>query len=221
MRVRSSTDLWARVRAEWRIKLGLLVGLTTGFCAIYLYLGHHVWFPVRRVPMTFVDRWAGFDRRWVWVYQSAYLLTSTLPWLATTREQLRRYVVGFSLLVSVCFACYLFLPTRVPRPPAGAGGGMYRLLLMYDGPFNAFPSLHGGFLYLTIAFAWRVYGRPRAAIVGLIAAWSVLILWSTLEIREHYAVDLVSGVALAALCDWAAWRSSRRTVCEKSHGGSR
>lgn len=204
-------SLWARVTTLWRTKLALLVVLTAGFCATYIYLAHHAFFPVRDLPLLWIDRVAGFDPRWVWVYQSVYLLTGTLPWLATTREQLRRYVIGFLLLTSVCFTIYLFFPTHVPRPVVEAPGGMYWLLLTYDGPYNALPSLHAGFLYYTLRFARRVYGRPAWHVSVVILIWSAVILWATLATKEHYAVDLLVGIALAAVCDWAAWRSRPRS----------
>lgn len=211
--------VWQRVRAHWRLKLLMLVGLTISFCGPYLFLAHNAFFPVNELPLTVLDRLAGFDTRWVWVYQSVYLLTGTLPWLATQREQLRRYLIGFVLLTSVCIVIYIFWPIRVPRPVVEDAGGMYWLLLCYDGPYNALPSLHAGFLYYTLAFARRVYGPPPVGVaVGLIG-WAVLILWSTLATKEHYAVDLAAGIALAVVCDMAAWSRMFRRTADASHIG--
>ncbi len=210
-----------RLATHWRLKLFMLIALTTCFCGPYVFLAHHAFFPVRELPLAALDRLAGFDPRWVWVYQSVYLLTATLPWLATTRAELKTYLVGFTFLASVCFLFYLFCPIIVPRPVTDHASGMYRLLLAYDGPYNAFPSLHAGFLYLTLAFARRVYGRIPLATTMFLFTWSALILWSTLVTKEHYVVDLVAGIALAAGCDAAAWSSRFRSVAAKSHFGLR
>ncbi len=195
--------------------------LTTVFCVPYVFLAHHVFFPVRTLPLLAPDRWAGFNVRWVWVYQSIYLLTATLPWLATRREQLQKYLGGFALLTAISFAIYVFFPVIVPRPTVAEANGVYGLLLSYDGPYNAMPSLHAGFLYYTLAFAWRVYERPPRWAVVVLAGWALLILWSTLATKEHYLLDLIAGVALAAVCDVAAWSRMRRSTGEKSAGGSR
>ena len=218
---KSSINLPMRLRTCFAFKATLLVGLTILFCVPYIYLAHHAFFPVHDFTLSSIDKWAGFDTRWVWVYQSIYLLTGSLPWLATHRTQLWNYVYGFSGLVIVCFAIYLFLPIKVPRPPVSNPTGMYALLLFYDGPYNAFPSLHAGFLYYTFAFAVRVYGRPRLPIsIGLIT-WAILILWATLATKEHYFVDLAAGIMLAAFFDAAAWSRIWRRIGSKSHEGSK
>lgn len=218
---KSSISLGRRVRACWRLKLALLAGLTTAFCVPYVFLAHHAFFPVRSLPLLWIDRRAGFDPDWVWVYQSVYLLTGTLPWLATSREQLMRYVRGFIALATISFAIYVFFPVQIPRPFTADPTGLYWLLLLYDGPYNAIPSLHAGFLYYTLAFARRVFGPPPTWIAMVLISWSLLILWSTLATKEHYAVDLVAGIALAVVCDLAAWRSRLISVGEKSHAGVR
>src|SRR6266516_2824865 len=103
----SSTDgrltIADRLTTHWRLKLLMLIALSICFCGPYVFLAHCGLFPARDLPLTAVDRLAGFDPRWVWVYQSIYLLTATLPWLATTRADLKTYLIGFTLLVSACF----------------------------------------------------------------------------------------------------------------------
>src|SRR5438045_5796065 len=89
----ASASIATRVRSCWRLKAALLVALTALFCVPYAYLAHHASFAAHDLPLLPPDRWAGFDPRWVWVYQSIYLLTGTLPWLATRKAQLANYVI--------------------------------------------------------------------------------------------------------------------------------
>lgn len=218
---KSSISLRERVTACWRLKLGLLVGLTLVFCVPYVYLAHHAFFPVRTLPLWPIDEWAGFRPGWVWVYQSVYLLTGSLPWLAKDWAELKRYLVGFAMLAGVSFLIYVFMPVAAPLPRVERPAGLYWVLRQYDGPYNAMPSLHAGFLYYTLAFARRVFGRPPAWVSIGVLGWAILILWSTLVTKEHYFVDLPAGIALAAVCDWAAWRSSVASRGEKSQAGLR
>lgn len=217
----SSTDLARRLSLLWPLKAFLLLALTVLFCLPYLYLGHHAFFRIHIPASLPIDRWAGYDPRWVWAYQSVYLLTSTLPWLATCRDQLRRYVNGFAFLSATCLLVYVFFPTACPRPPVTAPSGMYSLLLFYDGPYNAFPSLHAGFLYYTLAFALRVCPRPPQLAIAILIPWSLLILWATLATKEHYFIDLPAGIALAVVADRAAWSKIRLNLASKSHPGSK
>jgi membrane-associated phospholipid phosphatase len=215
----SSDSLLGRLLAAWQIKVGLTLAVTVLFCVPYIFLAHHAFFPVRTLPLTSLDRWAGFDLRWVWVYQSVYFFTGALPWLCRTREQLRTYLHGFLVLVVPCFLIYLLFPVAAPRPVVSEAPWMYRLLLSYDGPYNAMPSLHAGFMYLNIALVFRVVERVRPWAAAGMIGWALLILWSTLATKQHYALDLLAGIVLAMLADWVAWRKSRSSQSSSDHAG--
>lgn len=215
----SSSELRNRLVALWRIKLLLLIGLTLVFTVPYVYLAHNALFPARILPMTWIDQAAGFDPQWVWIYQSVYLLTASLPWLADERAHLKRYLIGFATLAAVSFAIFVFLPTRCPRSDLEHATGMYRLLLLYDGPYNAMPSLHVGFLFFTLCFVRRIQAPISRIFWWTLIVWSASIAWSTLAVKQHYAVDLVAGVALAWASDWAAWSNTFRISGRTSQSG--
>jgi membrane-associated phospholipid phosphatase len=210
-----------RLTRLWQLKLALMACVLVVFCAPYIYLAHHPIFPVHTLPLTALDRAAGFDVRWVWVYQSIYLLTGTIPLLAIHWHELRRFLVGFAWLVGSAFVFFVFWPVAVPRPVVESPGWLYAMLLSYDGPYSAFPSLHAGFLYYNLAFARRIIpGMSRPAFAVLVV-WALLILWATLATKQHYAIDLLGGIALAIGADVLAWRSSARTTESNPGPGSR
>lgn len=219
MPAESFNELSVRFAALWKTKLALLAGLTVGFSIPYIYLAHHPLFTPHDLPLTWLDRAAGFNPQWVWVYQSVYLLTGFLPWLAQTREQLRRYIIGFSILCTLSFAIFIFFPTRIPRIAIENPAGMYWLLMLYDGPYNAMPSLHVGFLFYTLCFARRICAAIPYAVWMMLIVWFGLIAWSTLALKEHYAVDLLVGVAFGWLSHLAAWSRMFRTSGSASQSG--
>jgi len=211
------------VVASWRFKFLLAVGLTLAFCIPYFLLMYFPLRPVRTLPLTGLDRFAGFDARWVWVYQSIYLPINVLPWLATTREQLWRFARGFLLVCGLSFIIFALFPIDCPRPLVEHPTGMYRLLLLYDRPLNAFPSLHAGLLIYTLLFARRVIGcRFPWVVWAVLWVWTLLILYSTLATKEHYAVDLLAGAFIALAADWVVWHAARKmpaSVGRISHEG--
>lgn len=200
-------SLQERILALWRLKITLALGLTVLFCVPYVYIANHPHFPVHDVPLTWLDKAIPFDHRWIWVYQSVYLLTGILPLLAHTREQLRRFISGYALLVGVCFFIFIFFPTQIIRhhPAEENVNFMFQILWLYDGNYSALPSLHVGFLYFTLMFARRVYGPVPRWVSAVFITWFFLIAYSTLALKEHYAWDLITGVALAVICDMLAW----------------
>ncbi len=159
-RGRRVTERFGRVascaRANWRMKAALSAGLTLFFCVPYFTLQRLTLFPARTLPLSAIDRAIDFDPRWVWAYQSAYLLLTIVPWMVTTRPELRRYARGFLLLSGVGFVCFLLMPVRGPRPDIEPADVMFRILQWYDRPLNSFPSLHVGLAAYTVLFATSV-----------------------------------------------------------------
>ena len=203
---------WRRVLG---VKIAVWLGLAVGICVPYFTLQRVVLFPVRTIPATPLDAMIDFDPRWVWAYASLALLVPLAPLLATDRADLRRYSVGLALLCSACFVVFLFFPVLGPRPVAAVSGeGLYAFIVGLDRPSNSLPSLHAGLAVYSGLFAWRVIragltasARTGVATIGVV--WIALILYSTLATAQHWVLDLVPGMALAALAHGWAWRSAR------------
>ena len=181
---RRVTDAFGRIascaRANWKMKAALSAGLTLFFCVPYFTLQRLTLFPARTLPLSAIDRAIDFDPRWVWAYQSVYLLLTIVPWMVTTRPELRRYARGFLLLSGVGFVFFLLMPVRGPRPDIEAADVMFRILQWYDRPLNCFPSLHVGLAVYTVLFATSVSrGRMTPA-----ARWSVSVAGVALD-RAH------------------------------------
>ena len=203
-----------RLRSHWRLKLLMTCALGTFFCVPYFLLMYYPLRPPRTLPTTVLDDAFPFDARWIWVYQSIYLLINPLPWLATRRAQLARFCVGFVAVCCVSFAIFAIYPTACSRPDVADPRGMYWLLLLYDRKLNAFPSLHAGLLTYTLLFVRRLiredhYWRHPFDLANLLfvgaVIWGILILIGAMFLKEHYAIDLLAGAALAVVADWFAW----------------
>lgn len=202
-----------RFKAHWPLKLGLSLGLGLLFWTGYGLLGRHAVFPLRGVPVTWLDRSIPFQPEpWGWIYLSQFLLTGLLPWLMTDREEIRRFAASVGWLSGASFLIFFLFPVASPRPLfLTEEAGAMRLILDYDGPLNAFPSLHAGFLILLARLAWRIFPAPRSRLAVLGGClWGAAILYATLATRQHYALDLVAGAGLGVLADWLAWRSGPR-----------
>jgi membrane-associated phospholipid phosphatase len=205
------TDAFGRIalcaRANWRMKAALSAGLILFFGVPYFTLQRFALFPTRTLPLLAIDRAIDFDPRWVWAYQSVYLLLAIVPWMVTTRSELRQYARGFLLLSGVGFAFFLLLPIRGPRPDIEAADFMFRVLQWYDRPLNCFPSLHVGLAAYTVLFGARL-SRDRMTVsarwglVSLAWLWTTLIAYAALATKQHYGIDLPAGTLLACVCHW-------------------
>lgn len=142
-------------------------------------------------------------------------------WLAD-RRQFLRYTTAFMGMATAAFVVFLLVPTAPPwyAQDHGVISGMSKIIgttlpsavspyykSLNPNAVAAFPSLHAAFPFLGYLALRRVY--PRAAVVAL--AWSVAVWFSVVYLGEHYVIDVVAGVALAA----AAWAVMTRVVAPR------
>ena len=141
-------------------------------------------------------------------YVSYYLLIAALPlvlvFLGRVRESARA-VFALCLCFALCNLCYIWLPVASPffiYPPIGpplSGGFFYRLahgISNRGGVLGgAFPSSHAALTAINLLMAFKLHRR----LFWWTLVPSVLLLVATVYCRYHYALDIVAGVALAAL----------------------
>jgi membrane-associated phospholipid phosphatase len=155
--------------------------------------------PARELPLTLLDR--GPLLPWTaWVYVSYPLLFLVVFVLEDDLERLGRYLRGTFVLNVASNAFFLAYPTtfaRSPVPPGGASASLLECVRSLDAAANCLPSLHVSTSYLAAFLAAR-----RSARRGVIAfAWATAIAVSTVTTKQHYAVDGLAGLGLAALID--------------------
>ena len=203
-----SAELARRVTALLGEKLLLTLLLNIVFWGGYGWLSRQAFFSVRQMATTWLDKAVPFAPDfWAWIYLSQFVLTGGVPWLIEQREVLWRYATGLLLLSGLSFAVFLFFPVASPRPAGVVFVGPMAWIARYDGAYNAFPSLHAGFLFLIGGLGWRMFARrPSVRVVTVYVLWACAILYSTLATRQHFAWDLVAGLGLGWFADGVAWR---------------
>ncbi len=113
----------------------------------------------------------------------------------------------FAMLVS--YAVYFLLQTEVVRPVVNGTdllSRMVRDVYAGDNPYNDFPSLHTSLSTIIAIHWWRADRRP-----GIVAAaWTTLIVASTVFVKQHYVADVASGLLLAWGASWLSWKVLRK-----------
>jgi len=132
----------------------------------------------------------------VLIYVSAFPQVGA-AWLLDRETLARGAAAAYGVLVvhALIFAVF---PTTYPRPVdpsihSPLLRGLYGALCLADSPRNCFPSLHVSMSTLLSMAVRRC--RPRLGVVFL--WWSFLIALSTLTTKQHYALDVFGGAAIA------------------------
>ena len=171
------------------------------------------WMPGRvlHAPEVALDRLVPLQPAWAMVYGSLYLFLILLPLFVVRQSaQIRRTLLAYLAVWGAAYVCFLLYPTAAPRPASVAGSGFavwgLKFLYQADPPFNCFPSLHVAHSAVSAMASYLVHRG-----VGIVAAVCALLVGvSTLFTKQHYVLDVVAGIALAAAAGIVFLRGSPR-----------
>lgn len=131
--------------------------------------------------------------------------TAGMVWFAR-REIFGRYVTTMALTSYAALATFIFLPTAPPWYAGtaanllqGAGSSFLSnpfsslTAMIESDQFAAFPSLHGAYVIIFCFFMLKLDRKLAVPAVAL----TLGVLFSTLYLGQHYAIDLLGGVVYA------------------------
>ncbi len=206
---------WTWLRWQLPLKSVCIPGYMAAFMTGYFVLLRHPLFPVRVMPVQALDRWIGFHAWAIVPYLSLWLYVSLAPALLHDYRQTRRYLSAVIVTSLVGFGIFLFWPTASPAFaldwPAYPSVAW---LKSADAAGNACPSLHVAFSVLTAAWLARLAHELDAPawLHACNLVWCALIVWSTMALRQHVALDVEAGALLGGGVAWlhlARWPQRR------------
>jgi len=191
-----------------RLKLAAVV---VGGIGVWLWAYESVGAYASRLPAhdfsTPLDRALPVVPSAVFVYLLCYVLP-LLPVLVV-RERRALFVAALAavLLNVLAFSTYVTLPVAFPRPHLGDSWPEQVLAFIYSWEFtpgaNNMPSLH-------VATSWLVWLVCRPYLSLAAGRWLLLLVLaifvSTLLVKQHILVDVLTGVPYAQLALAAAQR---------------
>jgi membrane-associated phospholipid phosphatase len=191
----------SRIRTYWWIKMGGTIAFMAVFFAAYFYLLSHPRFPVTTVPRIFIDRWIPFQPGALPLYLSLWFYVCMAPAFLRTLREMRSYTIAATILSLAGFLVFIVWPTAVPKADVDP------LLLpslsqlkTVDASGNAFPSLHVAFAIFSALWFSRLFREMGTGVLmrAFNWMWCAGIIYSTMAIRQHVALDALSGAVLGA-----------------------
>lgn len=148
----------------------------------------------------------------VWAYVAQYPLLVAVYARCRDLHRCRRFLRAALGVQALAALAYLAWPLRYPRPALPAElpldaltAALVRGVLTVDAPLNCCPSLHVTSCLLCV---WMSAGESRAWRGG-VAVVALASMASTLTFKQHYAMDLLAAVPLAAAGWWLAGRAAQ------------
>ena len=175
--------------------------LTVGALFFFtFYLGSAFWGLPRAhlIGFSWLDEQIPFLPWTVWFYTSQYFVLPTSFILVQKKENYSH--MYYSMLAAIITSCmvFFFYPTVIQRPEeldSGVVDTVRWLLYKVDAPTNCFPSLHVAFACLSSLYVMREH-----RLLGALSwVWSILIIISTMTLKQHYVIDVMGGMIVAFL----------------------
>jgi membrane-associated phospholipid phosphatase len=197
------SECMARLGYLWFFKsTGTALFMVIFFYSYFALLRSPV-FPTFTMPTTWVDDWVVFWPPAFYLYASLWLYTSLVPALQPSLLRLVAFGCAMGSLCLTALVLFLFFPTAVPFT---ASADWFKdpsisLLRQIDLAGNACPSLHVASAVFSAACLHKLLGEMACPAWLKIsnAVWCLLIVYSTMAIKQHVMWDVVAGALLALI----------------------
>ena len=133
-----------------------------------------------------------------------YFLIFIIPYdyYKKDKELISKYIVSYVLITIIANIIFVVCPTTVNRPTVSGNdifSIMTKIVFFVDNePLNCFPSLH-----CAISFLWIIYTlsmkNSNKYFKLFITIISILIIISTLFIKQHVFIDMIGGICITSL----------------------
>lgn len=131
-------------------------------------------------------------------YFSTYVLAILPYFIVKDIVAYRNFILSFIIIVFISSIVYLIYPVETIRPDFISDNVFLKMIAMLytiAKPYNLFPSMHVSLSALAVIICFRYNKKLGHWLIFLL----VMIIFSTLFVKQHYIVDLVAALVLAFL----------------------
>ncbi len=197
-------------RLLWLKVLGIS-GFMWLFFIAYFHLLRNPVRPVTVMPLTALDHAIPLQPWALGAYVSLWLYVGIAPGLMLTLRELLVYGAWAGALCLSGLLVFYLAPTAVPPHRFSVDLEQhpgFAVLQGVDAAGNACPSLHVATALFSAVWVARLLGRIGAPAAWQLvnAVWLLLIVWSTLAVKQHVALDALAGALLGGAFGWASGR---------------
>lgn len=186
---------------DWKKAILVQAGLLAA--QVVIYIGTQLIIGEPHTLGGALDARIPFLPWFVYFYLAWFFLLAGTPLLLFyySRELFARYCAAMAALLAVAGIAFVVYPTCVirPIPPSGLSGWLVSVVYGADSlAANCLPSVHCASSMLFSAAALRCRRMPRLYKWG-ITVLSLLICASTLFIKQHVVIDVITAAPAAGI----------------------
>ena len=145
-----------------------------------------------------IDNQIPFNKWWILIYCSWHILIFYIPYYLYKKDKntLAKYLVCYVASIIISSIIFIIYPTIVSRPALDNSNILHILtnfIYWLDNPaINCLPSMHCAIsmLFIFSIFTSKKTSRNMKIFILII---SILIMISTLFVKQHVVIDIVTG----------------------------
>jgi membrane-associated phospholipid phosphatase len=169
------------------------------FLSGYMITNHIQFFPVNKLHLFSFENSIPLIPWTVFIYITDYVYLLSVLFLLKD-EKIDKFLYSFLLLATIHFVIFAFYPTVYPRSNwplelNSISSYILHFVRLVDSPHNCFPSAHISVCFLGVFFIRRL----KKELFAIFLIWAILISISTLTTKQHYFLDIIGGIFVAAL----------------------
>lgn len=158
-----------------------------------------------------IDEHLPFIPEFIWIYHTLVpVLMVSCIFIIKKKNTFYTSCLSFIITASVLNIFYVLMPSFYPREDfiiEGAASWLVSLTREIDGSNNTFPSGHVALSWLLAFIIQQTeIAKKSVTVRSAFYLWASLIAMSTLFLKQHYIVDVISGIALAYMAHKAAYK---------------
>lgn len=182
-------------------RLSVLALTVSGWLVLYFFVNRLHVKPNRRIDFGIeLDRKTPYVPLFALAYFSTYIFVIQPFFILSDTRQFYWMLISFIAISVISSLIHATVPSKIERveqvTAGGFSGWMLALFQKTCKPYGNFPSMHVG-LSVPVVAANFIAGGP--AIGGVMLVWAILIAVSTLFTKQHYILDVLTGIVGGAV----------------------
>lgn len=158
----------------------------------------------------------------IYPYISWYFMLAIIPYIMYVSKPQNFFYYASTAIVTSSIAVIIFIsfPTTINRPEVVGNdftSSLTRFIFdMDDPPVCCLPSMHCALCFLFIIYTINIK-ELKPAVKALIALWSIVIMISTLFIKQHVIYDILAALVLILISHVICRKFQLYKIVEKLH----
>lgn len=147
-----------------------------------------------------------------YIYWYVYIVIGFMFILVNSRKEYIRVFISFFIGMSISYVIYYLYPTQIARPiiqNSNILNHLVNIIYLLDRPVNCFPSLHVLTTYFIMRYTKYKYSKMKFYYTQITG---VLIILSTLFIKQHFIVDVISAIFLGEIIIFLVKKIDNSTI---------